>query len=298
MKKIIVTGAAGFIGGALTRKLLRDGYFVYGIDIAAEKLKPFEQNNNFIPIVSDFSQYSDLHNLVSDRDIYAFYNFAWAGSLCGSDLNDFALQTQSIEAACVSAMEASKLNVKKYIFISSTNQYLYNVDSYIRSTIYGSAKKAAQDMCYSICYKNNIDYSAAILTNTYGVGDHSHKAVNTFIKKMLGNEPIDLIEGNNLNDWMYIDETVNGLVSLLDEKNPFVYIGHNNITTFKEKLITMKKVLDSQSDLRFGKYSDNSTYDYSMLKDITINNDILQSIPFEESILKTAEWVKSLNWEV
>ena len=38
MKKVIVTGATGFIGGAFTRKLLKQGVKVYGIDVSADKL--------------------------------------------------------------------------------------------------------------------------------------------------------------------------------------------------------------------------------------------------------------------
>lgn len=299
MKKVIITGATGFIGGALTKKLLKNGVKVFGVDVDSERLSQMKCYGDFIPIVADFSQYVYLHDLINERDFDVFFHFAWAGSLTGFDLNDYEIQSDNIKSACSAVSEGIKTRIKKFVFISSSYQSLYKKGTNAISTIYGTAKKAAQDMCYSICCKNNVDYTAAILTNTYGVGDHSHKAVNTLVKKMLDNNPIELIEGNNLNDWMYIDETVNGLEYMLDDssKNSAVYIGHKDITSFKEKILTMKRVLNSRSELRFGRYNDDSEYDYSLFKKIAVNNDILKSISFEESIIKTAEWVKTLNWE-
>ena len=52
MEKVIVTGAGGFIGGALTRKLLEKNVTVYGVDVSEEKLSEYSVFKNFIPVQS------------------------------------------------------------------------------------------------------------------------------------------------------------------------------------------------------------------------------------------------------
>ncbi len=85
MKKVIVTGATGFIGGAFTRKLLKQGVKVYGIDVSADKLKEMKKYGDFIPVVADFSIYNTLDKLISDRQFDLFIHLAWAGSFGGED---------------------------------------------------------------------------------------------------------------------------------------------------------------------------------------------------------------------
>ena len=50
MQVAVVTGAGGFIGGALTQKLLSDGMKVYGVDISADSLLRFNSYDNFVPV--------------------------------------------------------------------------------------------------------------------------------------------------------------------------------------------------------------------------------------------------------
>ena len=56
MKKVIITGAGGFIGGALTKYLLEKGVTVYGVDISDEKFSAYSDHETFIPVVADFSK--------------------------------------------------------------------------------------------------------------------------------------------------------------------------------------------------------------------------------------------------
>ena len=91
MDKVVVTGATGFIGSALTNKLLKLGKTVYGVDISADKLSQFSSENNFHPIIAVFSSYQDLADKISDDGIDVFYHFAWQGVL-GAAFNDYSLQ--------------------------------------------------------------------------------------------------------------------------------------------------------------------------------------------------------------
>lgn len=298
MKKVIITGATGFIGGALAKKLLSDGVTVYGIDIDAKRLEQMKQYGDFIPVVADFSKYDKLSEMITDKDIDVFYHFAWAGKLGGQDLYDYKLQISNTLAACKSCEFACSINVKRFVFISSSYQFMVdNKTNSTNSNIYGIEKNSAQLLCKAICYTHNAEFIGAILTNTYGNGDYSKKAVNTFIRKLLNNENLDLITGEYQNDWMYIDETVRGLiyVGCTQYEKEEIYIGHSDISTFKEKLIIMKKVLNSESELNFGCYQDNAHVDYKKLIPICINQAEIKMQNFEEYINLTAKWIKQID---
>ena len=93
MKTAIVTGAGGFIGGALTGELLKRGYKVYGVDI-----RPIERNDSqldFIPICADLLR-DDLTKLIPDKVDYVF-NLALLGTMKGPDLYDTDLQIKNMK---------------------------------------------------------------------------------------------------------------------------------------------------------------------------------------------------------
>ena len=76
MNTAIVTGAGGFIGGALTEFLLDKGVTVYGVDISEAVLARHSGKDNFYPIIADFTKYDHLPDMIEDRDIDIFYHFA------------------------------------------------------------------------------------------------------------------------------------------------------------------------------------------------------------------------------
>lgn len=300
MKKVIVTGAGGFIGGSLVKRLLELGVKVYGVDISERALERFSGSELFHPVIADFSKYPELDKLISEREFDCFIHTAWLGSFVGKDCYNYSLHNKNITPICIACEKAYELGVKRFVFCGSSYQNMISESADYPVNYYGIVKKASADYCLAICQKNKMECNIAILTNTYGFGDISSKAVNTFIRKMLKNDPLDLVTGTRPNDWVYVDDTVEGIISVAE--SPYsgkkYYVGHRDISTFKDKLIAMKEALNSGSELNFGKYPDNTFVDYSPFNADELYSDtgFECSCDFRESILKTAEWVKTLNW--
>lgn len=296
MKQAVVTGASGFIGRALTQKLLASGYTVYGLSTGRRTLP--DRPGNYVPLTADYREYHRLADLLP-KNVDAFIHSASIGQLKGKDLNNIDIQIENICCACEAAKLALKVQSRRYVLISSSYQYMHEVGSENCASMYGCEKAAAEDLTRLLLKGSGIKYNIAVLTNTFGPGDSSGKAVNTFLKALLTNKDLSLITGERPNDWVYIDDTINGIIAILQsgKAGKKYYIGHVEISSFKNKLLEMKKVLHSDSKLNFGTYCDNSFVDYTKLdaKELYRDTGFQCRCDFRESILKTAEWVKTLD---
>ena len=296
MKTAVVTGAGGFIGGALTKKLLENGVKVYGVDISEKIYCVFNEYENFIPLKTDLS-IEKLSDKIHEKIDVLFY-LSWGGKLSGNDLYNYSLQLDNVNTAVKNCEDSSEF-CKHFIFAASSYELMVKEQIEIPINIYGIAKKTAADICASVAYRNNMDFNKAILTNTFGVGDRSDKTVNTIIKAMIYNRQLKLVDGKHKNDWVYIDDTVNGLISIADKginlKN--YYIGHSDITTFKEKINIMKTLLCPNRQLAFGEINEDTYVYYSGFDLNALYNDtgFECKCDFKESIMRTAEWLRSIE---
>lgn len=295
MKKAIVTGAGGFIGGALTELLLSRGITVYGVDISEKALERHSDKENFIPVIADFTKYEHLHEMIQDG-IDVFYHFAWQGY--GKDTQNFDVQIENVigtERACESA---AKIKCKKFVFACSSYEYQKNVidgkNGYC--SIYGAAKTASKAFARATAHRAGTEFCGVIFTNVFGVGDCSNRSSNSIIKQLLQGDNLKSIKGEALYDWSYIDDVVGGLYAVgekgIDGKE--YYVGSNRLRPFKDIISEVRDVLAPNAEIEFGAFDDNAYVDYTSIDIYELYRDtgFYPNCDFRESILKTAEWLK------
>jgi nucleoside-diphosphate-sugar epimerase len=303
MKKVIIIGATGFIGSALAKRLLAEGVKVYGVGRNVEKLDELKVYGDFIPIAADFEQYDRLHEMINERGFDIFWHLAWRGtSASDREYTDYNIQLDNVKAACAAATAAAALSCKQCSICGSNYQQsnlniIENLD--FNPVPYGIVKRCAVDLFKAIAYKNNIPCNNIIFPNTFGPDDKANTAIIFFIRKMLSDAPLNLISGVHRDDWMFIDDLIDGIIQAARSSKKYTdyYIGHREITTFREKLLTMKSVLRSNSELNFGTYPETYYVDYSAFDlDALYNETGFEcKADFKESIQKTANWVKSID---
>ncbi len=303
MKKVVITGAGGFIGGALTKHLLDKGITVYGIDINEKKLEHFLNYSGFCPIIASFDNYENLYKLIDDTYIDVFYHFAWQG-VYGAAFKDYALQLSNAKYACDALGEAIKLGVKKFVFAGTMNEYEMN--EYIKrdyiepryTYIYSVAKQVSEAIGKTLAFNNNIEFCTGRIAMAYGENNYSMMIPNVVMKNLINNTPCRLIEGNDLYDMIYIEDIARAFEAIGSDGHNMksYYIGHRKIKTFKEIIKDIADILNPECPLLFGEYPDvPSGVDYRNIDVNALYEDtgFEASYDFKQSIINTAEWLKS-----
>ena len=273
MKKVIVTGADGFIGKALVKKLLDDGVEVWAITYNSNLSDMSNYRNLHVNCVS-FEDYSKLPKIIKERDFDSFFHFAWAG--VSKDRDDYEVQMKNVFYAGSVADIATKLRVKRFVFADSSHEFLVSKNSDGKvdcCSIYGTAKHCAQIMCKTIAHNNEMDFIGVLFVNIFGIGDFSSRSTNTILKKIIKNEDLHLIKEDTLYDWTYIDDCINGIITAAEKgKNGKIYYVGNQPRTFGEIMQDVREALKTNVKFEFGVFNDSSY-----------------------SVLKTAKWLKTRN---
>lgn len=299
MKKVIITGIGGFIGAALGRKMLELGYTICGIDILENPaVTSLKQHRNFNFICSEYEKYESI-DVAHDFDF--FIHAAWAG-VHGSDYNSTVSQIGNIKGSISAINLCKRVSCPNFMFIDSSHEYQKNINLKKEigfCSIYGSAKKAARSMLESISHNLEINLYCVAFTNVYGPGDYSYRSTNVIIESLFNKGQADLIEGNNLHDWTYIDDAVNGMIAVCKNGNPntMYYIGSRSLLSFKEIIFKVRSVVNPSSLLNFGKYNDTSFIDYSFFNLNKLYEDTGFECCFsvEEGTNKTLNWLKKIG---
>ena len=304
MEKVIITGASGFIGGALARSLLKDGITVVAVGRELAALEPLKQYGTVIPVRADLKEYDHLADLLGEAGENAdvFYHFAWDG-VFGAAFQDYERQLNNAKYACDALMAAAAVKCKKFVLAGTYNQYeiatrsIGQYDSPRYTCIYASAKTAADMMCRTLANANGVVYCAGLVCMAYGEGNRSRMLANIVIDQLTHGIRPKLVEAEGKYDMVYIDDIVGAFRAMgergLDQRT--YYVGHRQEKTFGELIGNMRDVLAPGMELVFGEYQETTRLDYSLIDREALYRDtgFDCTADFGESILRTAEWLNA-----
>lgn len=294
---MVITGVTGFIGKKLCERLLSKNCIVYGIGRNEKILSELEKNSNFFPIKLDFKEYSRLLDILHDKDIDCVYHFAWLSG--GKYSTDIDVQLGNIKASYELSNIISKLKCKKFVFAGS--YYEFKVlkaptcdQKKVHDSVFGITKTCATEICRKIVSQQGIGFTNVYIPKIFGPGDKDSSAPVKIIKQLIANQPVRLVEGEYYDDWVYIDDVVEGIIDAANCENGSYYIGNRVLKKFKEICFDMRQALNSQSELLFGEYEDYSYIDYSQLELDKLHNitGFECKCDFKDSIMKLANFIK------
>ena len=288
-KRVLITGAAGFIGFHLSLRLLKDGCHVTGIDnlnsyydvklkeARLEKLTPFE---NFSFYKMDISDKKSLETIFNNTKYDVVVNLAAQAGVRYSIENPHAYVDSNI-VGFVNLLESCRhKDVKHFVFASSSSVYgantkmpfsvHNNVDHPV--SLYAATKKANELMAHAYSHLYGLHCTGLRFFTVYGPWGRPDMALFLFTKAIIEEQPIRVFNhGRMQRDFTYIDDIVEGVVRImarLPEPNPTwngdnpdpgtsyarykIYnIGNNNPVELMEFVGVIEKLLGKKAKKEF-----------------------------------------------
>ena len=246
MIKVTVTGACGFIGSHLTRKLIEQGYYVVGVDCLDDnlysrsnkesRLKSLKLLNNFDFLNLNIAK-DKLDSSIKDSK-FVFNLAALPGQVLSWKIFDQYVEsnilgTKKVIDSCI------KNNVAKIIHASTSSVYgKFAVGDELQDTKpispYGITKLAAENLLFALTNDNDLDFTVLRYFSVYGPGQRPDMAIQRFLTAIKMGQEISLTgDGTQKRDITYVEDVVDATISALsltDTKQIFNISGGKQYT--------------------------------------------------------------------
>ena len=198
MKKVLVSGANGFIGKTLVKTLLSKGYHVTALDIRFDEDLVNDSSVDCINVSN--REIETLKSEIPSGGYDCFFHLAWSGT-SGPLRADYNVQLNNVKLTCDYVKFCKELDCKRMVYASSINEmetYEYLQSDGVEPSggyIYGTGKLAAHLMGETVAKLNEVEFIPVIITNIYGVGEKSARMIYTSVKKWVNGEHCSFTEG-------------------------------------------------------------------------------------------------------
>ncbi len=231
--KVLVTGAAGFIGFHLAKRLLEENYDVIGVDnlcpyydvkLKIDRIKQIENYKNFKFIKSDLKDKEEVFNLFKETGFDYILHMAAQAGVRYSLKNPYQYIDSNI-LSTVNLFEATKLYPTKHFVLASTSSVYganksipfsvhHNVNHPI--SLYAATKKSAELIAHTYSALFNIPTTVLRFFTVYGPWGRPDMALFVFTKNIIEDKPIDVYNyGKMKRDFTYIDDVVESVVRIM-----------------------------------------------------------------------------------
>jgi len=235
MVKVLVTGAAGFIGFHLSQRLLTRGDEVVGLDnlndyydvfLKKDRLAQLQERPGFSFYQLDLADSVGIAQLFAEQRFDVVVNLAAQAGVRYSIKNPHAYINSNL-VGFINILEGCRHSgVEHLVFASSSSVYgantkmpfsvRDNVDHPV--SLYAATKKANELMAHSYSHLYNLPTTGLRFFTVYGPWGRPDMALFLFTKAILAKQPIDVFNyGKMRRDFTYIDDIVEGVVRVMDK---------------------------------------------------------------------------------
>lgn len=333
-KRVLVTGAAGFIGFHLARRLLQDGVGVIGIDnlnayydvgLKKARLKELADQRNFTFVKMDLADQKELQRLFGEYRFDVVANLAAQAGVRYSLENPQAYVNSNL-VGFVNILECCRHHqIDHLVFASSSSVYgantkmpfsvHHNVDHPV--SLYAATKKANELMAHTYSHLYGLCCTGLRFFTVYGPWGRPDMALFLFTRAILENKPIQVFNhGKMQRDFTYIDDIIEGVVRVMgrlpapnpnwngDKPDPgssyvpykIYNIGNNNPVELNTFIQTIEHALGRQARKE---YLDLQPGDvvatYADVDDLMHDVGFKPQTPIETGIQRFVDWFQEYN---
>ena len=254
MKKILVTGAAGFLGAHLCERLQNLGYKVLGVDnMIGGDIENLPKGVEFHKM--DCCDFDSLNKIMNGVDIV--YHCAATAHEGLSVFSPVEITKNNYLATVSVVTSAINNKVKRIIYCSSMARYGNQTTPFTEDMVpkpvdpYGISKVAGEQVLKCLCELNKVEWAIVIPHNIIGpkqkYDDPFRNVVSIMINRLLQNKkPIIYGDGEQKRCFSYIDDCIECMLTLIDNKslnNDIINIGPD------EEFVTINKIAEICSNV-------------------------------------------------
>lgn len=296
MKSVIVTGANGFIGSSLIKRLIDNNTNVIALDVSFSSSR-LPQSDLVMEIELGLDDVEKLMEAIPSNEYDAFYHLAWAG-VNGPTKADPFVQLQNINMVMNCATLAKRINVKKFLCAGTiaerATESLSNLTTTSGGMMYGVSKHAAHLMLETYCKNIGLDFIWMQFSNIYGPYNKTGNLVSYTIEELKKGKKATFGPALQPYDFIYVEDLIEAIIRLGNRTTTrdFYFIGSGEPRYLKDYLYEIGCQYGREDLIEIGvRQDDGIKYSFEMFDTSVLNKDIGNYIskPFCEGIKYTLE---------
>jgi UDP-glucuronate decarboxylase len=308
IKKILVTGGAGFIGSHLCERLLNQGHQVICLDNfftgSRNNIRPFFKNKRFKLVKGDV-----IKSFYFEAD--EIYNLACPASPVHYQRDPVETVRANV-MGMINGLELAKKTGAKILQASTSEiygdpeihpqkeNYWGHVNPIGRRSCYDEGKRCAETLCFDYRREYKIKVKVVRIFNTYGprMAPDDGRVVSNFITQALKNKDITIYgDGSQTRSFQYIDDLIEGLLKMMAKENFVGPVNIGNPKEFKIKDLAAKiiKLTNSKSKIVYNSLPEDDPRQRQ--PDIALAKKELgwkPKVQLDEGLKKTIDYFKKL----
>ena len=332
--KVLVTGSAGFIGSALSIRLLDRGDEVVGVDnhndyydpnLKEARLARHLNHPNYIHIRMNLEDREAMSQLFNDEKFDSVVNLAAQAGVRYSIENPLAYIDANL-VGFANILEGCRHNkVGHLVYASSSSTYGLNTKQPLSThdsvnhpvSLYAATKKANELMAHAYSHLYDLATTGLRFFTVYGPYDRPDMALQTFARAIMNDEPITVFNyGKHRRDFTYIDDIVEGIIRILDRpaspnprwdsNNPdpasssapyrIYNIGNNNPVELMEYIEALEVSLGKSAHKKFLPLQPGDVENtYANVDDLVEQFDYKPNVSVKQGVQSFSKWYKEYN---
>lgn len=312
--RILVTGAAGFIGSNLVDRLLADGHTVLGLDnfndfydplIKRRNLKKARAHALFDLYEGDITDPRDVAKAFQEAEPDRVVHMAaWAG-VRPSIERPAIYQKVNVEGTTNLLEQCRKDGVKHFIFASSSSVYGDREQVPFRETDsvdhpispYAATKKAGELLCHTWHHLFGLNTHCLRFFTVYGPRQRPEMAIHKFTRLIAAGQPITLYgDGSTSRDYTYVDDIVDGVVASVERCAGYrIYnLGESKTTQLSDLVQHIARAVGKEAQITYLPVQPGDvTRTFADVTRAREELDYAPSIDIEEGVRRFVRWYRS-----